>query len=115
MDTLFVGDIPLDYHYAQFGNDYITLYNQPQGYNNTLNYYRIYMNYDRFVYSTGQTQFSQYNPQVFQDISTSNSWWYRSDLFDILGCVFIISFFFVFLFNIMTSCVKKGGVFGGLL
>ena len=115
MDTLFVGDIPLEYHYAQFGNDYITLYNQPSAQNETLNYYRIYENYDRFIYSEGQQQFSNYNRTYFNDISVSNSWWYRGDLDSILICVFIISFFFVFIFNIMTSCFKKGGVFGGLL
>lgn len=115
MDTLFVGDIPLDYHYAQFGNDYITLYNRPSGYNQTLPYYRIYFNYDRFMYSEGQTQFTSYNTTYFQDIDVSNSWWYRKDLSDILLSVFIIALFFVFIFNIMTSCVKKGGVFGGLL
>lgn len=115
MDTLYIGNIPSDYHYAQFGNDYITLYNQPQGYNNTLNYYRIYFNYDRFMYAQGQQQFTSYNPTTFQNVDVSNSWWYRKDLSDILLSVFIIAIFFVFIFNIMTSCVKKGGLFGGLL
>ena len=115
MDTIYIGDIPSDYHYATFGSDYITLYNQPSGYNSTLPYYRIYYNYDNFVYSTGFTTFSSYNRTDFTDVSVSNSWWYRGDLDAILTCVFIISIFFVFIFNIITSCFKKGGVFGGLL
>lgn len=115
MDTLFIGPIPTDYHYAQFSNDYITLYNQPVGYNNTLDYYRIYFNYDRFMYSQGVSQFSGYNPTNFADIPVSQSWWYRRDLADILLSVFIIVLFFVFIFNIMTSCVKKGGLFSDLI
>lgn len=115
MDTLFIGDIPTDYHYATFSNDYITLYNQPIGYNNTLDYYRIYMNYDRFTYSQGTQQFSGYNQTYFTDIPVSQSWWYRSDVDSILLIVFIIVLFFTFIFNIMTSCFKKGGIFGGLL
>ena len=27
MDVLYIGDIPQDYHYAVFGNNYIDLYN----------------------------------------------------------------------------------------
>ena len=27
MDTLYIGDIPQEYCHAQWGNDYVTLYN----------------------------------------------------------------------------------------
>lgn len=115
MDTLYIGDIPTNYHYAAFSNDYVTLYNKPYGQNETLDYYRIYFNYDNFIYSTGVSSFSNYNRTDFTDISVSQSWWYRRDLDSILLCVFIISIFFIFIFNIITSCFKKGGVFGGLI
>lgn len=114
MDTLYIGDIPSEYHYAVFSGDYITLYNQPSAYNQTLNYYRVYDYENGFFYSTGQTTFSQYNRTDFQDISVSNDWLYRHDIdiiFVVCLCIFLM---FIFVFNIMTSCFKKGGVFGGL-
>ena len=39
MDTLYIGDIPEEYHYAVFNGDYITLYNTNNFYpNNTYDY-----------------------------------------------------------------------------
>lgn len=67
------------------------------------------------MYSEGTSTFTSYNPTEFQNVEVSQSWWYRKDLSDILLSVFIIVIFFIFLFNIMTSCVKKGGLFGGLI
>lgn len=113
MDTLFIGDIPQDYHYAVFSNGYITLYNQPSGYNQTLNYYRVYTNNNGFYYSTGQTSFG-YNTQTFDNINVSDNWLYRSDIDKIFIVCFIIFLMFIFVFNIVTSVFKKGGVFGGL-
>lgn len=114
MDTLYISDIPQEYHYAQFGSDYITLYNQPSGHNQTLHYYRIYNSDLGYYYSQGDTTFSQYNTTYFTDIPVSNNWMYRHDIdiiFVVCLCVFIM---FLFVFNIITSCFKKGGVFGGL-
>lgn len=115
MDTLYIGDIPLDYKYAQFSNGYITLYNKPQGNNETLHYYRIYTSTDDFYYSEGDTNFGNYNTTYFTEINVSNNWAYRRDFADICLTSFIIFlFFFVFLFNIITSFIRKGGVLGGL-
>lgn len=115
MDTLYIGDIPSEYHFATFSNGYITLYNKNRGYNETLNYYRIYTNNNGFYYSTGTQSFSSYNPTYFTDIHVSNNWLYRSDIDKIFIVCFIIFFMFIFVFNIATSVFKKGGVFGGLL
>lgn len=115
MDTLYIGDIPADYHYAVFSNGYITLYNKAQGYNEILQYYRIYTTNNGFYYSTGQQSFSSYNVTYFQDVKVSNDWMYRSDIDKIFVVCFIIFFMFIFVFNIATSVFKKGGVFGGLL
>lgn len=113
MDTLYIGDIPEDYHYATFSNGYITLYNQSQGHNNILHYYRVYTNNNGFYYTQGDQQFGQ-NYSYFDNISVSSNWLYRHDIdiiFVVCLCVFIM---FLFVFNIITSCFKKGGVFGGL-
>lgn len=114
MDTLYIGDIPPDYHYAVFSNGYITLYNRSSGTNQTLDYYRIYTNNNGFYYSTGTTNFN-YGTTYFEDINVSNNWMYRSDIDKIFIVCFIIFFMFIFTFNIVTSMFKKGGVFGGLL
>lgn len=114
MDTLYVGDIPQEYHYAVFSTDYITLYNKPSAYNEVLDYYRVYNNSMGFYYSTGQQSFSRYDTTYFTDIKVSNDWLYRSDIDKIFVVCFIIFFMFIFVFNIVTSIFKKGGVFGGL-
>lgn len=114
MDTLYIGDIPSDFKYAVFSNDYITLYNQPNGYNETLSYYRIYKNYDTFMYSTGSTDF-RYNITEFTEIPVSNNWLYRGDIDKIFLVSFLCILLFIFIFNIVSSVFKKGGVFGGLL
>lgn len=114
MDTLYIGDIPPDYHYAVFSNDYIRLYRVPSAQNTTVDYYQIYTNYEGFFYSTGSQTVG--NTRVYyNDISVSNDWLYRSDIDKIFTVVFIIILMFLFVFNIATSSIKKGGVFGGLL
>lgn len=50
MDTLYIGDIPSEYHYALFGNGYIDLYNTEVLRNGTFDYYRIYTNSGGFYY-----------------------------------------------------------------
>lgn len=114
MDTLYVGDIPQDYKYAVFSSDYITLYNQPTATNETLQYYRIFTNYENFMYVTGFTDF-RYNTSTFTEISVSNNWLYRNDIDKIFTVSFFFILLFIFVFNIVTSVFKKGGVFGGLL
>lgn len=114
MDTLFIGDIPSEYHYAVFNNGYITLYNKESARNETLNYYRVYTTNNGFFYSTGSQSFGNYTTS-FQNIDVSNNWLYRSDIDKIFVVCFIIFFMFIFVFNIVTSVFKKGGVFGGLL
>ena len=116
MDTLYIGDIPVEYKYATFGASYITLYNKSYGSNETLHYYRIY-NYgkDGFYYSQGEQSFGNYSTTYFTEIPVSNYWMYRQDIDKIFTVCFIIFFMFIFVFNIVTSMFKKGGVFGGLL
>lgn len=114
MDTLYIGDIPSDYHYAVFSNDYVRLYRVPSAQNQTVDYYQIYTNYDGFFYSTGSQTVGN-TRTYYTDISVSNYWMYRSDIDKIFTVCFIIVLMFIFCFNLITSCIKKGGVFGGLL
>lgn len=117
MDKLYVGDIPLDYHYAQFNGDYIDLYNSPVINNNTTyDYYRIYMYDNQFMYeklstTTGSYYYNRYNT----DIQVTDNLMYRRDISDIICITFILVIGFVFLINLITSFIKKGGILGGLL
>lgn len=114
MDVLFTGDIPKDYHYAIFNNGYIDLYNTPnfddrQYYNR----YRVFTNCGGFYYNYGTTYMS--SSTIATDIIVTDNFCYRNDFDSIVVMVFAFVIFGVFLFNIMTSSVRKGGVLGGLL
>ena len=113
MDTLYLGDIPLDYKYAVFSNGYITLYNKSSARNETLNYYRIYTNNNGFFYSTGSQYFGN-NTSSFTEVSVSNNIVYRQDIDGIFIMTFIFVIFGLWLLNFITSCIRKGGVLGGL-
>lgn len=117
MDKLYIGDIPSDYHFASFGNNYIDLYNvSTLSPNRTYEYYRVYMYDNYFCYekktnSTG----SYYNIVTFTSVDVTNNRLYRRDFSNVCIISFVMVFFFVFLFNIITSCIRKGGLLGGLL
>lgn len=115
MDTLYIGDIPSDYHYFTVGTNYIRLFNKSTFRNETATYYQIYTNCDGFFYSTGTQTFGNTSTTTYPSINVSDNWMYRTDIDKIFTVVFIIILMFLFCFNIITSCVKKGGVFGGLL
>lgn len=115
MDTLYTGNIPQDFKYAVFYDDYVRVFNEPSAQNQTLSYYDIYISYPGFYYRTGSQSFGQYTRTYFTEIPVSNNWLYRQDIDKIFVVCFIIFFMFIFVFNIVTSVIKKGGVFGGLL
>lgn len=113
MDKLYTGDIPKNYHYARFGNNYIDLFNTDSfKYQQNYDYYRVYM-YDNGFYYTYNTT-TLYN-QVVQDVEVTDNICYRSDFSSIVVVTFIFALFGVWLINLMTSIVNKGGVLGGLL
>ena len=115
MDTLYIGDIPEEYHFARFGSDYIDLFNTDTIVGNRdYTYYRVYMYDNLFAYSVGTISGSYYN-QTLQDINVSNNKVYRRDFGDICIMVALMVGFGVCLLNLLTSVVRKGGVLGGLL
>lgn len=113
MDTLYVGDIPLDYKYAVFSNGYITLYNKSSARNETLNYYRIYTTNNGFYYSSGTQSFGT-TTSYFTTINVSDNIVYRTDFDSIVLITFIFLIFGLWLLNLITSAIRKGGVLGGL-
>lgn len=115
MDTLYIGDIPQEFHYAIFNNGYIDLYNTGVLHNNTYTRYRVYTNCDGFFYSVDSVNVGSFTTTYTTDIKTSNELVYRQDFDSIVVVTFIIALFGVWLLNLITSLIRKGGVLGGLL
>lgn len=115
MDKLYIGDIPKEYHYALFSSNYIDLFNTSNLYNGTYNFYRLYLYDNFFVYELSSRAFSNYNVTVATNIEVTDNIRYRRDFPDILQSVFIYVLLFVFLINLVTSCIKRGGLLSGLL
>ena len=115
MDTLYIGDIPNEYHYAIFNNGYIDLYNTNVLHNNTYTRYRVFTNAGGFFYETSNVQVGQYTTTYTTNINTSSNAVYRQDYPNILIITLILSVFGIWLFNLITSLIRKGGLLGGLL
>lgn len=109
MDKIYVGDIPSDYVYARFNNNYIDLFNSPSINPNTnYDYFRIYLYNNMFAYehnfgTTGYTGLS-----ISNIVETTDNIMYRRDMPNILVMTTIFVLCFTFLINLVTSFVKKG-------
>lgn len=115
MDTIYIGDIPEQFHYARFGNNYIDLFNTSNlNSNQYYTYYRIYLYDNLFEYDVRSQQGGGYYSETLTDVKVSQNKVYRRDFGDI--CIMIALFvgFGVWLLNLLTSVVRKGGVLGGL-
>lgn len=115
MDTFYTGDIPSQFHYAQFNNGYVDLYDSPVLHNNTYNFYRVYTNCGGFYYRAYQTTVGQYTTTYNENIKVSSNPCYRLDFVNILTITLIFAIFGIWLFNLITSIIRKGGLLGGLL
>lgn len=114
MDTIYIGDIPTEYHFARFGSNYIDLFNTNQLVNNhTYTYYRIYLYDNLFEYDV-RSQEGGYYHETLQSVNVSQNKVYRRDFGDICVIVALMVGFGVWLLNLMTSIIRKGGVLGGL-
>lgn len=115
MDKLYIGDIPSSYHFARFGNGYIDLYDSQVLHNNSYTYYRIYTNNNGFYYSTNSANYSSFVTEYTTPIDVTDNIQYRTDFPNIMIMTLIFVLFGLFLFNIVTSLIRKGGLLGGLL
>lgn len=109
-------DIPTDFKYIVIGNGYYDLYNTPILYpNQTYTYYRFFNDYDQDIYNTYTRTTGSYSSTLNATIiEPTNEYIYRKDYPQILNIVFIYFLFFIILFNIFTSIIKRGGLLGGL-
>lgn len=117
MDKLYTSDIPSEFHYARFSSNYIDLYDTDVLLPNTnYTYYRVYMYDNYFAYEQLNTSTgSYYSSTYLNNIDTTNNIAYRRDFPSIVCVTFIIAIFGIWLFNIVSSIINKGGVLGGLL
>lgn len=117
MDKVFIGDINSDFKYAQFGSNYIDLYNTSVlRANNTYEFYRVYFYDNTFVYQNSYNQRSSYSSDVYlQEIPVTNDLRYRRDFPNVMLIIFIYLVIAIWLLNLITSGFRKGGILHGLL
>lgn len=114
-DKIYVPDcIPQDYVYGEITRDYVDLYNKSSFRDETATYYRIYYNYSSGLVQERKRTFSSFNT-TFSELPTSREVFDRPDFCNILSCVFFVCIFGILLFNIITSFVRKGGLFNDLV
>lgn len=118
MDRIYIGEeIPQDFHYAVFNNGYIDLYNTNTfSPNRDYTFYRIYTNTgDKFYYDmrNWRTTSTSYTRDT-TTVVVSPFWYDRPDFDKVFVCIFILCFGVIWLLNLFTSIVRKGGLLGGL-
>lgn len=111
MDTLFTGNIPKNYKYIYLKDNYIYLFSIPQANNEIVDCYKI-DNKGQFLYC--KDTFQAEGLINFEKVNVTNKHYYRTDYTNVLICSLIIAFALVFILNIITSFVKRGGLLSGL-
>lgn len=115
-DKVYVPDeVPSNFKFGEITRDYVDLYPKSSFYNETTDYYRIYYNYSSGIVQKKQRTFSSYSTTYYDILPTSREVFDRPDFCNILSCVFFVTIFGIMLFNIITSFVRKGGLFNDLL
>lgn len=117
MVKLYVPDsIPSDYKYiTNITNTYYDIYALPNTQGSRGIFYRVYYSLDEDL-----IQENTYNHSLNTGITTipierTNDILARKDISNICVTCFSVIFLILFLFNILSSILRKGGVFGGLL
>lgn len=74
-----------------YNSDVLRVYQIRPVPNSTISYTDYYLK-SHYIYNTGTTTFSQYStiPNCIDSSFITTNFYYRNDLFDILGCFFII-------------------------
>lgn len=114
-DKIYVPEeIPSNYVYGEVTNNYVDLYPKASFINETTDYYRIYYNYSSGLFQKKSRTFGSYTT-YYDILPVSREVFDRPDFVNILSCVFFVCIFGILLFNIITSFVRKGGLFNDLL
>lgn len=114
-DKIYIPDsVPDGYVYGTINNYYVDLFNKRQFQNESATYYRIYYSYSSGLVTESVRSFSGYNPTTYDELPVSRSVFDRPDFFNILSITLLLTVCGLWLFNLITSFVRKGGVLGGL-
>lgn len=114
-DILYVGNVPPEYHYADFNEFYVDLFNTPViEANKEYTFYRVYLYDNYFAVSENTFNTSEYIIGGLVDIPVSDNIVYRRDFDSICFITFVFVLLGVWLLNLITSLIRKGGVLGGL-
>lgn len=102
-------DLPYSACYVVRDNYTIRAYEYVPTYNSTINYIDIATD-NHYIYREGQQQFSNYTtlPSCVSSDRITNAWSYRTDLADILICIFIIIFILYFILIKPVSLFFRG-------
>lgn len=103
-------EIPDDYVYLYYTNDYIDYYNVATARNRDVNYYRYYYKIPAVEYRS--RYIGNYSTTLGYQQELTDNWLYSSHSSTILLSTFIIVIFIIFVLNNITSIVKRGGIFG---
>lgn len=114
-DFLYVGNVPKEFHYADFNEFYVDLFNTPViEPNKEYTFYRVYLYDNYFAFSENTFNTSEYIIGGLVDIPTSDNIVYRRDFDSICIITFVFVLLGIWLLNLITSLIRKGGVLGGL-
>lgn len=114
-DKIYVPEeIPSNYVYGEVTNNYVDLYPKASFANESTDYYRIYYHYSSGLFQKKSRTFGSYTT-YYDTLPVSREVFDRPDFVNILSCVFFVCIFGILLFNIITSFVRKGGLFSDLL
>lgn len=109
-------DIPDDYKFiGNISDYYYDLYDKSNIQGSAGNYFRVFYGLDPDYFEFRSYSNNSYYATSFQEVETTSSFLARPDNYKIITCGFCIIFLIIFLINIMTSIIKKGGLLGGLL
>lgn len=114
-DKIYIPDsVPDGFVYGTINNYYVDLFNKPSFQQETATYYRIYYSYSSGLVTTNTRTFTGYNPTTYEQLPVSRSVFDRPDFFNILTITLLLTVCGIWLFNLITSFIRKGGLFGGL-
>lgn len=109
-------EVPEDYIYlGNITNTYYDLYNRSNTQGTNGNYYRVFYAFEPDYWQMYSYQSSQYYETNYQPIERTDSFIARYDNYKIFTTGFCLIFLLIFLINIVSTIVKKGGILGGLL
>lgn len=114
MTKLYVPDtIPADYKYiTNITNTYYDIYRLPNTSGTSGIFYRVYYALDEDIIQQNTYNHSSYGGYNTIQIDRTTDILARKDISNICTTSFSVILLILFLFNIMSSILRKGGVFG---